>query len=108
MQRLTVPARRLQLLLALACAARTASALAHGATIGQLGWNWEGWVLASLAVAVFGYVRGLLRMDTGARARVFGVGRYAAFAAGMFSRSTRQPAHRTDRGRRRGRHRRGA
>lgn len=83
MQRLTVPARRLQLLLALACAARTASAMAHGATIGQLGWNWEGWVLASLAVAVFGYVRGLLRMDAGARARVFGVGRYAAFAAGI-------------------------
>jgi cytochrome c oxidase assembly factor CtaG/cytochrome c2 len=83
MQRLNTPARWSRILLVLACAVQAVPAFAHGDTIGQLGWNWEGWILASLAVAVFGYVRGLLRMEACARARVFGVGRYAAFAAGI-------------------------
>ncbi len=70
-------------LLVLACAAIAPVAAAHGAEAGQLAWNWEGWVLASLSVAVFGYIRGLLRMEPAARAHVFGIGRYAAFAAGI-------------------------
>ncbi len=83
MQWLKVRMRRARLVLALACTLPAAPAMAHGAVVGQLGWNWQGWVLASLVIAGFGYVRGLLRMDAGARARVFGIGRYAAFAAGI-------------------------
>jgi cytochrome c oxidase assembly factor CtaG/cytochrome c2 len=67
----------------LCCVAIAPPVAAHGVEVGQLGWNWEAWVLASLALAVFGYVRGLLRMDAGARDRVFGIWRCAAFAAGI-------------------------
>jgi cytochrome c oxidase assembly factor CtaG/cytochrome c2 len=82
MQRLNPPAW-IHLLLALACMALAPTASAHGVEAGQLTWNWEGWVVVSLAIAVFGYLRGLLRMDAAARAHVFGVRRYAAFAAGI-------------------------
>lgn len=72
-----------QSLLGLAFVTIAPPVAAHGVEVGQLGWNWEVWVLASLALAVFGYVRGLLRMEPGARSHVFGIGRYAAFAAGI-------------------------
>jgi cytochrome c oxidase assembly factor CtaG len=49
----------------------------------QLGWNWNPWILASLAIAVFGYVRGLRRMNSAVLCRIFGGLRYAAFAAGI-------------------------
>lgn len=74
---------RWRLSLALIGMATAAPAAAHTGQLGQLGWNWEWWILAGLALAAGGYVRGLLRMDAGARSRVFGVGRYTAFAAGM-------------------------
>lgn len=80
MQRLKLPARWLHALPALACATPV---LAHGGNVGQLGWNGEGWIVTSLVLAVFGYVRGLLRMDAGARARIFGHGRCVAFAGGV-------------------------
>lgn len=83
MQGLTKPARWPQRSLALFGALCATPALAHDARFVQLGWNWEGWILASLALAVIGYVRGLLRMEAGARKRVFGVGRYVSFVAGI-------------------------
>lgn len=49
----------------------------------QLRWNWNLWILASLALAVFGYVRGLFRLNSAVRARLFGGFRYAAFAVGI-------------------------
>lgn len=70
-------------LLALAWLTSASPALAHGAGAGPLGWHWEGWIVASLALAVFGYVCGLARMQAHARSRVFGVGRRAAFLAGI-------------------------
>ncbi len=74
---------RWRLALALSGMAAAAPAGAHTGKLAQLGWNWEWWILAGLALTAGGYVRGLLRMDAGARSRVFGVGRYAAFAAGI-------------------------
>lgn len=49
----------------------------------QLGWNWNPLILASLGLAVYGYIRGLLRLNSAARARLFGGLRYAAFTAGI-------------------------
>jgi cytochrome c oxidase assembly factor CtaG len=70
----------LALLLASAVDAAPALAPSTGA---PLNWNGSWWVLTSLIIAVFGYLRGVLRMDPGARGRVFGIGRYLAFAAGI-------------------------
>jgi putative membrane protein len=61
----------------------TAPMAAQTSHFSQLGWNWNPWILASLALAVFGYVRGLLRLNSDVRARLFGGFRYAAFAAGI-------------------------
>jgi putative membrane protein len=49
----------------------------------SLQWNWNPWILASLALAAFGYLRGLRRMNSAARSKIFGGLRYAAFAAGI-------------------------
>lgn len=72
--------REKQVLPSIALSAPSGVPLAHFL---QLGWNWQWWIVASLALAVFGYVRGMLRMDATARAHVFGSGRCAAFAAGI-------------------------
>ena len=61
----------------------TAPMAAQTSHFSQLGWNWNPWILASLALAVFGYIRGLLRLNSAVRARLFGGRRYAAFAAGI-------------------------
>jgi len=61
----------------------TAPVAAQTSHFSQLGWNWNPWILASLALAVFGYIRGLLRLNSAVRARLFGGRRYAAFAAGI-------------------------
>ncbi len=49
----------------------------------QLPWNWDPSILASLGLAAFGYVRGLLRLGQTARLRLFGWARGAAFATGI-------------------------
>lgn len=67
----------------LAAAMFAAPAAAHGVHVGTLAWSWPWWIVASLALAVFGYVRGLLRMEPAARRHVFGASRYVAFAAGI-------------------------
>jgi putative membrane protein len=61
----------------------TAPMAAQTSHSSQLAWNWNPWILANLALAVFGYVRGLLRLNSDVRARLFGGFRYAAFAAGI-------------------------
>lgn len=48
-----------------------------------LRWSVEPWVLASLALAVAGYLLGLRRLSRKARSRVFGALRCGAFAAGI-------------------------
>lgn len=54
-----------------------------GARFAELPWNWEAWILICLGLAVFGYTRGLWRLDPEVRARVFGVWRGASFAGGI-------------------------
>lgn len=83
MQRLSTHRRSLALICLLAAAAFAAPVAAHGAHAGELGWSWPWWIVGSLVLAVFGYVRGLLRMQPAARRHVFGAGRYLAFAAGI-------------------------
>ncbi len=61
----------------------TVPAAAQTSHFSQLGWNWNPWILASLALAVFGYVLGLLHLNSDVRARLFGRLRYVAFAAGI-------------------------
>jgi len=78
---------RLCWLVALVTTACTGMAWADPVAVGgdhwsQLGWSFEPWVLASLVLAVTGYVLGLNRMSRNARSRVFGVWRGGAFAAG--------------------------
>jgi putative membrane protein len=53
------------------------------ARFAELPWNWEPWILICLGLALFGYARGLCRLDPEVRARVFGVWRGASFAAGI-------------------------
>ncbi|MEO8126070.1 MAG: cytochrome c oxidase assembly protein [Bryobacteraceae bacterium] len=55
----------------------------HSGRFGQLGWNWDPWILASLSLAVAAYVCGLWRIPEAARSRVFGKWRYAAFGAAI-------------------------
>ncbi len=50
----------------------------------RLGWNWEPWILASLALAAFGYILGLLHIPNTVRPLIFGCSRCASFAAGIF------------------------
>lgn len=83
MQWLTTHRRLSRLTWWLTAAAFAAPAAAHGTDAGVLAWNWPWWIVASLVLAVFGYVRGLLRMEPAARGHVFGAGRYMAFAAGI-------------------------
>lgn len=61
----------------------TVPAAAQTGHFSQLGWNWNPWILASLTLAVFAYIRGLLRLNSAVRARLFGKFRYAAFTAGI-------------------------
>jgi putative membrane protein len=61
----------------------TAPVAAQTSHFSQLGWNWNPLILASLGLAVYGYIRGLLRLNSAARARLFGGLRYAAFTAGI-------------------------
>ena len=58
-------------------------AAAASRQFGTLEWNWNPWILASLALAAFAYVRGLRRMNRAARSKIFGGLRYAAFAVGI-------------------------
>lgn len=48
-----------------------------------LDWDWQPWVMLSLAAACFGYLRGLMRLSQRRRDHVFGSRRVAAFAAGI-------------------------
>jgi cytochrome c oxidase assembly factor CtaG len=57
--------------------------VAPSVRFGSLEWNWNPWILSNLALATFGYVRGLRRMNRIARSKIFGGLRYAAFAAGI-------------------------
>jgi len=59
------------------------AAAAGSGQLSQLTWNWEPWVLTSLALALFGYLCGVRRLDRVARLRVFGGTRCVAFAAGV-------------------------
>jgi len=61
----------------------TAPVAAQTSHFSQLGWNWNPLILASLGLAVYGYIRGLLRLNSAARSRLFGGLRYAAFTAGI-------------------------
>lgn len=70
------------LLLAAGMVAST-PALAHAGSADTLGWNKGGWISVALALAVFGYVRGVLAVTTDARGRVYGAWRYASFSAGI-------------------------
>lgn len=83
MQWLTGHRRLLRLAALLAGAGLAAPAAAHGAHTGSLAWSWPWWIVGSLALAVFGYARGVLHMQQAARRHVFGAARYAAFAAGI-------------------------
>jgi putative membrane protein len=76
---------RLAMLLgsAMAFGLLTVPTAAQTSHFSQLGWNWNPWILASVVLAVFGYVWGLLRSNGAVRARLFGGFRYAAFAAGI-------------------------
>ena len=49
----------------------------------DLSWDLQPWVIASLAVACFGYARGLRRLPPARRGRIFGAWRVAAFCAGI-------------------------
>jgi len=51
----------------------------------NLPWNWEGWILVCLGLALFGYAWGLRRLHAHARSRIFGVLRIASFAAGILT-----------------------
>jgi cytochrome c oxidase assembly factor CtaG len=69
---------------ALAFALLTQSvAAAQPGKFSELGWNWDPWILAGLALAVLGYIRGLLRLNGAARARIFGGLRRPAFVGGI-------------------------
>jgi putative membrane protein len=61
--------------------------LAHGANGGgdfaALPWNWELWILICMALSIFGYARGLCRLDARARSRIFGALRCISFVAGI-------------------------
>ncbi len=56
---------------------------AHSGEFSQLPWDWNPWILASLALAVCVYVCGLRRMNGTARSSLFGAARCAAFAVGI-------------------------
>ena len=56
---------------------------ARRAEFGQLPWNWDPLILATLALAMFGYVRGLRHLKSTVRLRIFGGLRCASFAAGL-------------------------
>jgi putative membrane protein len=51
--------------------------------VAELPWNWEGWILVLLVLALFGYAWGLRRLSPHARSRIFGPLRIASFAAGI-------------------------
>jgi putative membrane protein len=68
---------------ALTLAAPTGFAARGGGRFAELPWNWEGWMLICLGLAIFGYGYGLLRLDVHARSRIFGVLRIASFAIGI-------------------------
>lgn len=78
----TAARHALGLLLLTGMAAST-PALAHADTAAALGWNTGGWIPVALALAVFGYVRGVLAVTAEARGRVYGLWRCASFAAGI-------------------------
>jgi putative membrane protein len=48
-----------------------------------LGWNWDPWILASLALALACYGAGLLRIASSVRAKLFGAFRWISFVAGI-------------------------
>lgn len=49
----------------------------------DIAWDWNPWAIALLALAVIGYVLGLLRLGSKERSQIFGAGRYASFALGI-------------------------
>ena len=49
----------------------------------DLHWDWQPWVIVSLALACWGYLRGLRRLRSGKRSRIFGAWRVSAFLAGI-------------------------
>jgi cytochrome c oxidase assembly factor CtaG/cytochrome c2 len=53
------------------------------AIVPDLAWNWNPWAIALLAVAVTGYVLGLLRLGPKERSQIFGAARYASFTLGI-------------------------
>ncbi|MEO7073021.1 MAG: cytochrome c oxidase assembly protein [Rhodanobacter sp.] len=83
MQRLNTHRRAFVLACLLASLVCAAPAAAHGSDASALAWSWPWWIVGSLALAILGYVRGLLRLERTARRHVFGAGRLAAFAIGI-------------------------
>lgn len=49
----------------------------------ELAWDWQPWVAVCLALAAYGYFRGLKRLHSGRRSRVFGPWRIATFCTGI-------------------------
>jgi cytochrome c oxidase assembly factor CtaG len=48
-----------------------------------LGWNWDPWILTSLALSLACYLSGLARIPRAARAKLFGAPRCLSFVAGI-------------------------
>jgi cytochrome c oxidase assembly factor CtaG/cytochrome c2 len=63
--------------------ANAIAAPAAVAIVPDLAWNWNPWAIALLAVAVTGYVLGLLRLGPKERSQIFDVGRYVSFTLGI-------------------------
>jgi putative membrane protein len=51
----------------------------------DLRWDWQPWVLVSLGLACYGYLRGLRQLQRDRRARIFGPRRVTAFVAGILT-----------------------
>ena len=49
----------------------------------DLHWDWQPWVVLSLILASWAYLRGLRRLQSGKRARIFGPWRVSGFFAGI-------------------------